>query len=149
MHKKFGRLLQPGGHVELNETPWDAISHELVEETGYEMGQLEVVQPGFLVTGLRSTGMVLHPTPFVYNTHPTDAEGTHFHTDAGFLFLTTVLPVGVPGVGESTDLRWVTLRELREDVEGLLGSGVKVIGEVAFQILADSSWLAYPTSGFK
>jgi 8-oxo-dGTP diphosphatase len=34
MHKKLGVLLQPGGHIELNENPWQAVHHEIEEETG-------------------------------------------------------------------------------------------------------------------
>lgn len=45
MHKKLHILLQPGGHVELNENPWQAIEHELREETGYTFDELEVLQP--------------------------------------------------------------------------------------------------------
>lgn len=32
LHKKLGVLLPVGGHVELSETPWQAIAHELEEE---------------------------------------------------------------------------------------------------------------------
>ena len=149
MHKKFNKLLQPGGHIELNENPWEAIKHELVEETGYDIFQLEIIQPRHLAFGLNKTNMVLHPTPFVYNTHPTDPEGTHYHTDVTFLFLTTEEPNGEPGEGETTDLRWLTLDQIREDAESLLGSGVKAISEVAFEILQDKNWWAYPTSDFK
>ena len=31
MHKKLGKLLQIGGHVELHETPWQSVAHELRE----------------------------------------------------------------------------------------------------------------------
>ena len=34
LHKKLGVLLQPGGHVELQENQWQAICHEIQEETG-------------------------------------------------------------------------------------------------------------------
>lgn len=149
MHKKFNKLLQPGGHIELNESPWAAIAHELVEETGYQFSQLEVVQPVHLAFGLNDTNMVLHPTPFVYNTHPTDSEGNHYHTDVTFLFLTTEFPEGEPGEGETTDLRWLTLEEIQEDKDKIIGSGVKAISEVAFEILKDPSWKSYPTNTFK
>jgi 8-oxo-dGTP diphosphatase len=41
-HKKLGKLLQKGGRVELNETPWEAITHELEEESGYDIANLRV-----------------------------------------------------------------------------------------------------------
>ena len=34
LHRKIGKYLQFGGHVELNETPWQAVVHELREESG-------------------------------------------------------------------------------------------------------------------
>jgi 8-oxo-dGTP pyrophosphatase MutT (NUDIX family) len=46
MHRKLGRLLQPGGHIELHEHPWDSIAHELQEETGYMLADVEVLQTG-------------------------------------------------------------------------------------------------------
>lgn len=36
MHRKHHRLLPVGGHVELDETPWQSAVHELREEAGYE-----------------------------------------------------------------------------------------------------------------
>ena len=34
LHKKLGMWLQPGGHIEAGETPWDAAVREVLEETG-------------------------------------------------------------------------------------------------------------------
>ncbi|MEP1125011.1 MAG: NUDIX domain-containing protein [Ilumatobacter sp.] len=36
-HKRLGIWLQPGGHVDANETPWDAALREAREETGLEV----------------------------------------------------------------------------------------------------------------
>lgn len=33
-HRKLGTLLQFGGHVELDETPWQAVLREIMEESG-------------------------------------------------------------------------------------------------------------------
>ena len=40
-HKKLDVLLQPGGHIELTETPWAAIAHEIKEETGLEVTNIQ------------------------------------------------------------------------------------------------------------
>ena len=44
LHKKYRRLMQFGGHVELNEDPWQAIIHELEEETRYVISELKILQ---------------------------------------------------------------------------------------------------------
>lgn len=81
-HKLLGIWVQPGGHVELNENPWQALKHELLEETGYNINTLMVLQPTMQFTGLVET---VHPTPLVYRTHefPT-GDNKHFHTDAAY-----------------------------------------------------------------
>ena len=57
MHKKYGKLLQPGGHIELHESPWEAILHELVEETGYLAKEMKVLMHGPISSGLTSETM--------------------------------------------------------------------------------------------
>jgi len=36
-HRKFGKWLPPGGHIEINEIPTEAAKREVLEETGYEI----------------------------------------------------------------------------------------------------------------
>ena len=36
-HKKFGKYVQPGGHIEGNEEKWEASIREVFEETGIEI----------------------------------------------------------------------------------------------------------------
>lgn len=109
VHKKYGKLLQPGGHVELHENVWQAIIHEIAEETGYEASQLRVLQPRDRVTTL--TGVTIHPQPMSINTHA--IPGGHFHTDIAFIFVTDGLPNMPLSEGESTDLRWLTNRQVQ------------------------------------
>lgn len=40
-HKKFGKWVQPGGHIEENETPMDAAIREVFEETGITIQMVE------------------------------------------------------------------------------------------------------------
>src|ERR1700722_13778146 len=37
LHKRLGLWLQPGGHLEPGETPWDAAIREAADETGLEV----------------------------------------------------------------------------------------------------------------
>lgn len=101
--------MQFGGHIELNETPWQAIKHEILEEAGYDFDQLELLQPKErLKTISQST---LHPQPFVHSTHKITDD--HFHTDLGYAFVTKLDPNHAISSGESKDLRLFTLEELK------------------------------------
>lgn len=100
-----------GGHIELDETPWQSIVHELREESGYDIDQVQLLQPSLRIRSL--SGAIVHPIPFAYNTHP--VPGEHFHTDTGHVVVTTELPHHQPASGESTDLRLFT----RAEVEAL------------------------------
>lgn len=41
-HKRLGLWLQPGGHIDPGESPWDAALREAREETGLEVSFAEV-----------------------------------------------------------------------------------------------------------
>ena len=121
MHKKLGRLLTIGGHIELDETPWQAIAHELQEESGYSLNELLVLQPKERLA--RLSGVVMHPYPVVMNTH--NVAPGHDHSDTGYAFVATAKPSGQINKGESTDLRWLTRSELETLDEADLFLNVK------------------------
>ncbi|CAN5401600.1 hypothetical protein BH09PAT4_BH09PAT4_00850 [soil metagenome] len=108
LHKKYGVLLPPGGHIELDETPWAAMAHEIQEEAGYEFDQLQVMQPELRISSL--IGAVTHPQPFRVSTH--EAATDHYHSDLAYLFIAHDEPKHAPAKGESTDIRWVNRTEL-------------------------------------
>lgn len=108
-HKKMDVLMQIGGHIELNETPWQSLAHELNEEAGYDLSQLNILQ--FTGEKIKTTRNVQHPVPFVLNTH--DVGNQHFHTDLCYGFIAQELPASAPKKDESLDLRWLSLGELR------------------------------------
>jgi 8-oxo-dGTP pyrophosphatase MutT (NUDIX family) len=113
MHRKFGKLMQAGGHVELDETPWAAIAHELQEETGYTLRELSVLQPSANPFVLQDA--VTHPVPALINTHRVSAD--HLHIDLCYAFIALAEPHERPGEDESQDIRWLTLEELKREVE--------------------------------
>ncbi|MDQ5972229.1 MAG: hypothetical protein QG553_388 [Patescibacteria group bacterium] len=108
-HKKLGRWMQFGGHIELNENPWQAICHELQEETGYQMSQLKVLQPPERLK--LSTDGNLHPVPASYFSHPFVGED-HFHSDAGFILVASESPAGAVSDGEVTEFEFFSAAEL-------------------------------------
>ncbi|HEY1644887.1 MAG TPA: NUDIX domain-containing protein [Candidatus Saccharimonadales bacterium] len=102
-HRLLGKYLQLGGHVELNETPWQAIVRELKEESGYSVGQLKLLQPKIYLDHL--SGAKLHPMPMSLDTHNFSREPDHFHTDMKFAFLTSEEPKESIDSDESSDIR--------------------------------------------
>lgn len=113
MHRTHKRLMPVGGHVELSETPWQAVGHELSEESGYTLADLHILQPPDRMEKLR--GANLHPYPVVVNTHV--AADKHYHTDLSYAFVATHKPQRPVAANESKDLRWLTRQELDRLVE--------------------------------
>lgn len=116
MHKKVQTLMQIGGHIELNETPWQAIAHEVQEESGYSLDELRLLQ--YTKDFVKDDMNITHPVPFSVNTHLvrlSEAQGgyDHFHSDLCYGFLAKGLPSAEVNGDESNDFRWLTLAELQ------------------------------------
>lgn len=86
LHKRLGMWLQPGGHIDRGETPWDAARREAGEETGMPVNPIG--QPSQLAH------VDVHPGP----------RG-HTHLDLRYRF-TAPPVVPVPPEGESPHVRW-------------------------------------------
>ena len=112
MHRKHGKLMQVGGHIELDETPWQTLDHELLEESGYVLSDLRIVQPYNEIPSIENS--TIHPVPVLSNTHRVNAD--HYHSDYCYAFVTDNLPSHLPAEGESQDLRWLTIDELQQAV---------------------------------
>jgi 8-oxo-dGTP pyrophosphatase MutT (NUDIX family) len=91
VHRRSGAWLQPGGHIEPGETPWDAAVRESVEETGLAV-QHASADPELVHVDV-------HPAP----------RG-HVHLDLRYL-LTAPDDEPRPAPGESPDARWFTWEE--------------------------------------
>jgi hypothetical protein len=108
LHKILGKHMQFGGHVELVENPWQALIHETMEESGYELSQLKLLQPPDRIKKL--TGSIIHPQPISINTHPFNE--THSHTDIEYGFVTSEEPKHTVGDGESLEFVHFTRDEI-------------------------------------
>ncbi len=108
LHKKYHVWMQFGGHVELNENPWQAVKHELLEETGYDLTQLKLLQPKQRMGKI--TGTELHPQPININTHL--AGDRHYHTSIDYAFVTDQEPAHQIAENESDQIKFVTREEL-------------------------------------
>jgi len=142
LHRKLGLLLQVGGHVELDETPWAAVVHEIREEAGYGLDQLAVLQP--YDTRLPAPNNVAHPLPAVFDTHRVN-DTPHYHSDLLYALVTSELPAHQPTAGESRDLRWYTLAQLHEDPLVLPDNAI-YYGLAMEQLL--TSWLRIPAKNY-
>ena len=111
LHKRLHRWIQPGGHVEEGETPWDAARRESVEETG-----LEAAHPGGIA---RLIHVDVHAA----------AKG-HVHLDLRYLLLAGDEDPR-PGPGESAEVRWYSWDEAittsDEALEGALRAAKRTL----------------------
>ena len=144
MHRKLNALLPIGGHVELNESPWQAIAHELREESGYTLEELTLLQPRQRLAQL--SDVVLHPYPVVMSTH--DLAHDHFHSDTAYAFVTSSVPKAAVQAGESSDLRWLSRAELSALAEPAIFTNTKEI----YNFVLDAclpDWEQVPTATYE
>lgn len=87
-HKRLGLWLQPGGHVDPGESPWQAALREADEETGIPLH---------------------HPDggPCLVNVDVHEGGRGHLHLDLRYLLEGDGTAPFRPGAGESQHLRWV------------------------------------------
>jgi 8-oxo-dGTP diphosphatase len=102
-HRKIGRWLYPGGHIEPNESPAEAAQREVTEETGIRTRLVREPLPGY-------PSVAVHPTPFAILEMPVnDAEiGKHHHID--FVYVLAALDTHVTADrSEIDDCRWIDI----------------------------------------
>ncbi len=88
LHKRLGLWLQPGGHLEPGETPWQAARREAGEETGLAF-------TAWPPPGPRLAHVDVHP----------GGRG-HIHLDLRYLLHVEGDPSPRPPAGESQEVRW-------------------------------------------
>lgn len=135
MHKKLGKLMPVGGHIELNETPWAAMMHEVQEEAGYDADQLSVLQPVPRIMPADVPDATLHPQPLLMNTHAITPE--HFHSDTGYLLEAHGEPHHELADNESSDVRWLTRDEIAAIGKDETWPNVRVVSLAIFDQFMD------------
>lgn len=121
LHKKSGRWLGPGGHIDKNETPDDALRREFMEEVGLEIEILSAADDILLGGGIRRQLAV----PFHVNVHN---AGDHEH--CCFYYLCRV-KAGTAKLNksESNDFGWFNQEELSRNskLAGISGIASKAL----------------------
>jgi 8-oxo-dGTP pyrophosphatase MutT (NUDIX family) len=122
-HSKLGMWLQPGGHIEEDETPDEAARRETVEETGFEIEFVEDFVPEKTLDETDNC-----PRPFNINLHP--IRDDHYHCD--FQFLGKIKQEKEASQSHEHDgLKWFTKKELESRdykmPENMVSSGVKAL----------------------
>jgi 8-oxo-dGTP pyrophosphatase MutT (NUDIX family) len=108
MHKKLGIWLQPGGHIELDEDPIQAVMREAKEETGLD---IELVGQTLGQFETKFGARELMP-PRHLNRHFFDEARTHEHVDMVY-FARAGSDVAVPEEADG-EVRWFTKEELTD-----------------------------------
>lgn len=142
IHKKTGMLLPVGGHIELDQSPWQAALDEIHQESGYRASQLSVLQPKQRVMGLE--GVDLHPQSIAANTHR--VHDGHFHSDTSYALITDQLPMDPLAEGETGEVLWFTKPEIDALTNKEIYDNTKTICDFVFDVTMH--WEPVPADSF-
>lgn len=137
-------LLPIGGHIELNETTWQALGRELREESGYTLSDLKLLQPKYRLDYL--SDVIAHPYPVIMSDH--DVSKDHFHSDTAYAFVTHGEPSEEADDNESQDLRWITQSELQALTDNEIFPNTKEIYNFILDVCLDK-WQQISTDKYK
>ncbi|MEO5949519.1 MAG: NUDIX domain-containing protein [Candidatus Saccharimonas sp.] len=113
IHRKHGIWLAPGGHVEWDQTPVEALYDELEQEAGIPRSALALIATNSLqgfILRKKSEGV---PTPFDIDVHhiPATEAPTHRHIDMAYALRSETDDVK-PAPGESQTWEWMDVIRL-------------------------------------
>jgi ADP-ribose pyrophosphatase YjhB (NUDIX family) len=108
-HPRYGKWIPPGGHIELNENPEEALYREVAEETGLEIELLNK-KPN-----LQTDGTTSMPTPDYVDVHY--AHPPHRHIS--LIYFVRALNGDFKKSDEHADMRWVGEDELDKPIYNL------------------------------
>jgi 8-oxo-dGTP pyrophosphatase MutT (NUDIX family) len=101
-HPRYGKWLVPGGHIELNEDPEEALYREIEEETGLK-ATLLVPKPD-----IQTAGAKVLPMPNYMDVHEANAPHKHI----GMVYYMRAENGEAKLSDEHEEIRWVSKEEL-------------------------------------
>lgn len=127
-HKTLPIWTAPAGHVEVNESPMDALYKEIREEAGIDTSHLQLIETAPAAKDImRPTTSTYIPIPFSMEYHPI-SDG-HRHINMSYI-LRCDTDVVTPGEDESHEYRWFTIEQLETFTETTLS----IINEAIYAI---------------
>jgi ADP-ribose pyrophosphatase YjhB (NUDIX family) len=104
-HPRYNRWIPPGGHIEMDEDPEEALYREIKEETG-----LDVTILANKVEGISSPGTKFIYTPNFMDVH--EANPPHKHIGLNYFAVAKTDQAKLSD--EHTELRWFSRDELHD-----------------------------------
>lgn len=129
-HHKMHLWLPPAGHIELNETPIEAVYREIKEETGLTPQHLTMILPyseNLTIEREKEQNQVL-PVPFDMDVYTVNEEG-HRHVDLSYIFRSDTDKVR-PEEGGAEKLEWFTL----DEIEKLSPMPLKIFSQAKYAV---------------
>ena|SRR3989344_1165160 len=134
-HKRLGRWMPPGGHVDEDETPEETAKRECQEETGLDVEIVGNAQENLFAGNPKEGTMLKKPIALLLENIPASEErGEPAHQHMDFLYLARPLNEEQELSlleEEGEDMRWFT----REDIEALDEHG-EIFSNVKMYILS-------------
>ena len=133
-HKKLNKWVIPGGHIEKDENPIQAIIREVREETGLKDFDIVSFRNEKTIS-LFDSMQILSPEWMSEEIIPsTKSDLQHAHIDM-FYIITTKNPYIILNEKESNNIKWVTETEL-EMLDAFFST--KYYSKIIFNLLCDS-----------
>ena len=109
-HRKLQTWLPPGGHVEKNETPYEAAVREVTEETGLMSNQINFIPNGDQPTQIDERAKILRLPHLLLEEL---IEEDHYHLD--WIFYARIDPKSYQ-MADNEEFKWFTQDEIEQEV---------------------------------
>lgn len=113
MHKKLQMWLPPGGHIELDEDPEEALYREIEEESGIVRSHLTIIHPNDSpFNEINSKEYKSLPSPHYLDIHTITLA--HQHIGMNYVFTSDTQHVQIDP-NESDDHRWMSVEDIGDN----------------------------------